>query len=195
MIFKIIILFIFAYIAGSINFAILLFKIIKKDDPRTKFSGNAGTTNVYRIAGKFWAAAVFLLDIGRAVGVAAVSLYAAEPEFAPLCGLGLVLGNTYPLFHQFKGGKGVANYLGFTALFSPMSAALSAIVWVIVYLIIRTPFIASFFMITILACGAIITNNYKHAATTGSALTFLLILYNHKENIRKYFNKENQDEN
>ena len=71
MIYKILILFFLAYIAGSINFAILLFKVIKKDDPRTKFSGNAGTTNVYRIAGKFWAAAVFLLDIGRAVGVAA----------------------------------------------------------------------------------------------------------------------------
>ena len=194
MIYKILILFFLAYIAGSINFAILLFKVIKKDDPRTKFSGNAGTTNVYRIAGTFWAAAVFLLDIGRAVGVAAVSLHLLNPEFAPLAGLGLVLGNTYPLFHQFKGGKGVANYLGFTTLLSPLSAGLSALAWVIIYLIIRTPFIASFFMIAVLASGTIIINNFKPAAITGSTLTLFLILFNHRINLKEYLNKDNINE-
>lgn len=192
MIYKIPALFLLAYIAGSINFAILLFKILKKEDPRTKFSGNAGTTNVYRIAGKYWATAVFLLDIGRAVGVALVSIMILNPEFVPLAGLGLILGNTYPVFHQFKGGKGVANYLGFTAILSPLTAGSSAIGWVIIYMIKRTPFIASFFMIAILACGTIIINNYELPALAGSLLTFILIIFNHRINVKEYLAKKKE---
>ena len=59
-----------AYLAGSINFAILLFRLIGKDDPRMHFSGNAGVTNVYRQAGWPLAALVLILDMGRAMGVA-----------------------------------------------------------------------------------------------------------------------------
>ena len=65
----------FAYFAGSINFAIILLGLLGKEDPRTKFSGNAGTTNVYRQAGRGLAAVVLLLDAGRAVGLAALALY------------------------------------------------------------------------------------------------------------------------
>jgi glycerol-3-phosphate acyltransferase PlsY len=59
-----------AYLAGSINFAILLFRLLGKDDPRTRFSGNAGVTNVYRQAGWPLAAMVLVLDVGRAMVVA-----------------------------------------------------------------------------------------------------------------------------
>ena len=65
----------FAYFGGSINFAIILLGLLGKEDPRTKFSGNAGTTNVYRQAGRGLAAVVLLLDAGRAVGLAALALY------------------------------------------------------------------------------------------------------------------------
>ena len=54
-----------AYLAGSINFAIIVLRLLGKEDPRTTFSGNAGTTNVYRQAGKGWAVLVLLLDVGR----------------------------------------------------------------------------------------------------------------------------------
>ncbi len=64
-----------AYLAGSVNFAILFFKIAGRADPRLSFSGNAGTTNVYRLAGMPWAVLVFALDIGRAMAVAALAAY------------------------------------------------------------------------------------------------------------------------
>jgi glycerol-3-phosphate acyltransferase PlsY len=64
---KIILTYLFAYLAGSVNFAIIFLKLAGKADPRLNFSGNAGTTNVYRQAGILWAAVVFLLDIGRAI--------------------------------------------------------------------------------------------------------------------------------
>jgi acyl phosphate:glycerol-3-phosphate acyltransferase len=109
-------IFLFAYFAGSINFAIIFFKLTGRGDPRLSFSGNAGTTNVYRQAGMMWAAVIFLLDIGRALAVAAVAIHFLDPSLLPWVGLFLVFGNSFPCFHGFRGGKGVANYLGFTMI-------------------------------------------------------------------------------
>ncbi len=188
MILQLVILFIGAYLAGSINFSILLFKILKKEDPRGKFSGNPGTSNVYRLAGVFWAAVVLILDVGRAVGIAAIAIHFLHLAYVPWIGFGLILGNRYPCFHDFRGGKGVANYLGFTAYLSPISAAISALAWVIVYGIVRTTFIPSFFMILTLAVGTIIICKYNPIAVAGTAITALFIFYNHKRNIVTFMN-------
>ncbi|MFH0976918.1 MAG: glycerol-3-phosphate acyltransferase [Spirochaetota bacterium] len=183
---QVIILFIAAYLAGSVNIAILLFKIIGKEDPRSKFSGNAGTVNIYRQAGLFWAAVVFILDFSKAIGLSALSLHLLEPEFAPLICLGLLLGNRFPCFHGFRGGKGVANFLGFTAVITPIWAGAAAAVWVIVYLIVKTPFIASLSMTILLAIGIIIANQYNQFSAVISILIVLFIIYNHKINITEF---------
>ena len=97
-----------SYLAGSVNFAIIFFKLTGKADPRLIFSGNAGTTNVYRQAGILWAAFVFLLDVGRALAVAVIACYFLKTHLLPWAGFFLVLGNSFPCFHGFRGGKGVA---------------------------------------------------------------------------------------
>lgn len=122
-----------AYLAGSVNFAILFFKIAGRADPRLSFSGNAGTTNVYRLAGMPWAVLVFALDIGRAMAVAALAGYFLDGGWLIWAGFFLVLGNSFPCFHGFRGGKGVANYLGFTVLTVPVAALSAAWLWVLVY--------------------------------------------------------------
>ncbi len=174
-----------SYLAGSVNFAIILFKLLGKQDPRESFSGNAGTTNVYRQAGPVWAALVLVLDAGRAVGIAFLALYLIPLWQVPWTGLALVVGNRYPCFHRFKGGKGVANYLGFSAAVAPLSAVASAAAWVIVYCIKRITFIASFAMVLTLAVGTIMATGYDPLAASGAVMTLLFIVYNHKENIIK----------
>jgi acyl phosphate:glycerol-3-phosphate acyltransferase len=183
------ILFIIAYITGSINIAILVFKILNKDDPRTKFSGNAGTVNIYRQAGILLAAIIFLLDFGKAVGISVLSLYLIRPEYAPIVGFGLILGNRFPCFHRFKGGKGVANYLGFTAVINPLFSAAAAAIWLIIYRIKKVAFIASLTMTSILAFAVILSNQYNFFASSVTILTVLLIILNHKKNIIEYINK------
>ncbi|MBN1470217.1 MAG: glycerol-3-phosphate acyltransferase [Syntrophaceae bacterium] len=183
---KAFLIFLFVYLAGSVNFAIIFFKLTGRKDPRLSYSGNAGTTNVYRQAGIFWATFVFLLDIGRAMAVAVVALYFLEKPLLPWAGFFLVLGNSFPCFHGFRGGKGVANYLGFTVIIAPWAALVSAVVWLIIYGIARTTFIASFFMIFILACGQTLTLNWQISAITGALATFLLIVFNHRKNISYY---------
>jgi acyl phosphate:glycerol-3-phosphate acyltransferase len=184
---KTFLIFLFAYLAGSINFAIIFFKLTGREDPRLSFSGNAGTTNVYRQAGMVWATVVFLLDIGRALAVALAAIYFLEKAFLPWAGFFLVLGNSYPCFHGFRGGKGVANYLGFTLLVAPWAAIAAAVIWLIVYYgMARVPFIASFFMIFTLVCGQIIALGWQAVVITGALASFALIVFNHRKNIADY---------
>jgi glycerol-3-phosphate acyltransferase PlsY len=183
---KTFLIYFFAYLAGSVNFAIIFFKLTGKEDPRLSFSGNAGTTNVYRQAGYFWATVILLLDIGRALVVAALAAHFLEAQYLPWACFFLVLGNSFPCFHGFRGGKGVANYLGFTALIAPWAALIASAIWLVVYGIVRITFIASFFMIFTLALGQAFTLNCNFSAITGVLAAFLLILFNHRKNIINY---------
>ncbi|MCE5211223.1 MAG: glycerol-3-phosphate acyltransferase [Deltaproteobacteria bacterium] len=185
---KTFLIYLFAYLAGSVNFAIIFFKLTGREDPRLSYSGNAGTTNVYRQAGMAWAAVVFLLDLGRAMLVAAIAIYYLKSAWLPWVGFFLVLGNSFPCFHGFRGGKGVANYLGFTILIAPWAVVLACTVWLVVYGIVRMPFIASFFMVLTLAGGQAFVLNWPFDAVAGAMATFILILFNHRKNIANYGN-------
>lgn len=172
-----------AYFAGSINFAIILLRLLHKEDPRTKFSGNAGTTNVYRQAGIGWAAAVLLLDAGRAVGLSALGLHLLPAPLVPWAGTALVAGNRFPCFHRFQGGKGVAAFLGFTIPIAPWGAALACLVWVAVYGVVRIPFVASFSMVLLLGGATVWAGDPRATPIVGTAVTVLLIFFNHRKNI------------
>ena len=183
---NIILIYLVAYLAGSINFAIIFFKLTGKGDPRLSFSGNAGTTNVYRQAGYFWATVILLLDIGRALAVAALALHYLDGRYLPWGGFFLVLGNSFPCFHNFRGGKGVANYLGFTLYAEPWTAILAAIMWVATYGLCRITFISSFVMVLTLTLGLAYSSYWVFCAASGAGATFFLILFNHRKNIMEY---------
>jgi len=176
-----------AYLAGSINFSIILFRLLRHEDPRRHFSGNPGTTNVYRQAGWIWALVVLSLDVGRAIGVALAAMNWAQPQLISWVGLALILGNRFPCFHDFKGGKGVANYLGFTLVITPLFAGISAIAWVLVYGLVRKPFVASLAMIIILAAGTIRVLEAQALTIIGIITTALLIFANHQANLKAFF--------
>jgi glycerol-3-phosphate acyltransferase PlsY len=176
-----------AYLLGSINFAIVVMKGIGKDDPRTRFSGNAGATNVYRQAGLFWATVILLLDFGRALLFSFLSIQWTGKPFTPWVGLFLLLGNRFPCFHQFKGGKGVGSYIGFTAALSPLTSALSCLVWVAGYAVFRVPFIASLGMILILVVGSMIAVSWEAPAVVGIGFSAALLFANHLPNIKHHY--------
>jgi glycerol-3-phosphate acyltransferase PlsY len=182
------------YLAASINFSIILFKILGKGDPRDNFSGNAGAVNVSRQLGRVWALLILLLDVGRAGVIARVGAWLLPATFLPILGFILVIGNQKPLFHGFRGGKGVASYLGFTAFISPVLAGGSCLAWIFAYGLFRQPFIGSFFMITVLGLGTIIHYSWAWPAISGAGLTMALIGQGHKTNIVAYgkkFGKKN----
>jgi acyl phosphate:glycerol-3-phosphate acyltransferase len=174
-----------AYVAGSVNFSILAFRFTGREDPRHHGSGNPGATNVYRQAGIGWAVAVLLLDMGRAV-VVALAAEALVPFWqVPWVGLGLILGNRFPCFHGFKGGKGVANYLGFTAVVAPAWAALGVMAWGAAHLVWRTPFLSSFAMVFFLAAGTALAERGNGWGGVGAVVTAVFIVACHHRNIKK----------
>ena len=177
-------LFLAAYVAGSINFSILAFRLTGRDDPRRHGSGNPGATNVYRQAGLGWAAAVLMLDMARAMGIAWVAMAMIEIWQVPWIGFGLIAGNRWPCFHHFRGGKGVANYLGFTVIVTPLWAAIGTLAWGAVQALLRTPFLSSFAMVFCLAIGTAMDGGGGWAGGIGAVTTALFIVLCHHRNVR-----------
>ncbi len=174
-----------AYVAGSVNFSILVFHLTGRDDPRQHGSGNPGATNVYRQAGIGWAVAVLLLDVGRAVGVALVAKTMLPFWQVPWVGLGLIMGNRFPCFHRFHGGKGVANYLGFSLAIIPVWAGLGALAWGAAHLVWQTPFLSSFALVFVLTAGTVLAEGGDWQGGIGAVVTALFIVACHHRNIRK----------
>ena len=101
------------YLLGSVSSAILVCRVLGKRDPRTTGSGNPGATNVLRIHGRGAAAATLAGDVAK--GLLPVTLAHAwgfAPLVVALTGLGAFLGHLFPVFFGFRGGKGVATYIG-----------------------------------------------------------------------------------
>ncbi|WP_130831855.1 glycerol-3-phosphate 1-O-acyltransferase PlsY [[Erwinia] mediterraneensis] len=104
---------IFAYLCGSVSSAILVCKIAGLPDPRTQGSGNPGATNVLRIGGKAAAAAVLIFDILKGMApVWLAYLLHLSPLYLGLTAIAACLGHIYPVFFDFRGGKGVATAFG-----------------------------------------------------------------------------------
>jgi len=141
-----------SYLLGSINGSMLLGNLLKKTDIRSVGSGNAGATNAYRLFGPFYGFSVFFIDIAK--GVVAVLLIAPVftselPMDVPiiqaqyLCGLAALIGHIFPIWYNYRGGKGVATAVGIVAAIHPILGAAAIVLWTIILLITRYVCIAS----------------------------------------------------
>ncbi|MDD6484420.1 MAG: glycerol-3-phosphate 1-O-acyltransferase PlsY [Clostridiales bacterium] len=102
-----------AYLVGSVNFSILLSRLISGKDIRESGSGNAGATNMLRTYGKKMGVITLLLDVLKGVMVIALCrLFSASQSVLYIAGVCVILGHNFPVFFGFKGGKGVATSLG-----------------------------------------------------------------------------------
>jgi len=171
-----------SYLLGSLNFAIAVLRIGRFPDPRTQHSGNPGTSNVARIAGRPVAALVLALDLARSVAVYQAAARFAGPEVVPWAGLALLLGNRFPLFHRFRGGKGVATYLGFIGAAEPWLALAACAAWLVTYLVGKIVAIASMVMLAVLIAAAIHAWPTTPLAVAATILSALLILIAHRSN-------------
>ena len=179
-----------AYLAGSVNFSIVLFRVLGKEDPRSRFSGNPGVTNVFRQAGWLIAAVILLLDVGRAAAVALLARHYWEASWVPWAGLALIMGNHFPCFHGFRGGKGVANFLGFYAVLLPVGAGLAALTYLVVFVFIRIPFIGSFGMIAVLTGFGLVRWGGTLVGATALTTTALCIVWFHRTNIAAWVERQ-----
>ena len=172
-----------AYVAGSINASILILKRRTKQDPRTLHSKNAGTSNVNRILGWKWAGLVLITDVGKAFLVAAAASRFLSVPTALWAGFFLLLGNRFPCFHRFQGGKGVAHFIGFSLFLTPLFTLLALAGWCVGYLFFRHAFAGSMVLTAILGMGLARTPGTNLIGITGVIACMGFIVLNHRNNL------------
>lgn len=127
-----------AYLIGSLSSAVVLCKLAGLPDPRTQGSGNPGATNVLRMGSRKLAALVLVIDVLKGVIPVLIGrVFGLEFNELAIIALLAFAGHLYPVFFQFKGGKGVATALGAFLALAPMLALLALLTWVIVFAISR----------------------------------------------------------
>jgi len=197
----IIIVILFSYLSGSIPFGLILTRFFGGQDVRKIGSGNIGATNVLRTGNKYLAATTLILDIlkGYAPVVVTQNYF---PEYIQLSALLAFLGHIFPLWLKFKGGKGVATYLGILLALSYSLGFLFMFTWVVVSLIFRYSSLSSMFssltvlVITFFRENAVkaINPDFIFAADIKLILFifFILIIFTHRKNISNLKNRTEQ---
>jgi len=177
--------FVFGYLCGSIPFGLILTKLAGTQDLRTVGSGNIGATNVLRTGNKGLAAATLLGDLLKGtVAVVAAGSYGG-PDAAMAAGLGAFLGHLYPVWLQFKGGKGVATYIGvLLGLFWPAAVAFCA-VWLCVAIISRYSSLSALIASAVVPM-MLFMSQHSALAVLFAVLTLMLWI-KHRENIERLF--------
>jgi glycerol-3-phosphate acyltransferase PlsY len=179
-----------AYLIGSLSSAIILCKLAGLPDPRSEGSGNPGATNVLRIGGKKLAATVLILDVakGSVPVVVALSL-GLDTVWVAATAFAAFLGHLYPIFFQFKGGKGVATALGgFLALSLPLAGAM-LLSWGVMFAISR---ISSLSAITAAALGPVYSLWLIDSVNARWIILVMavMLLFRHRSNIKRLLSGE-----
>lgn len=173
-----------AYLCGSLSSAIIVCKLLNLPDPRSKGSGNPGTSNVLRIGGKKAAALVLLGDALKGfIPVLLARILHIEGFFVAIIALAAVLGHIYPVFFKFKGGKGVATFLGTTFAFSPIVGLAFIITWLIIAALFRYASLASLGSSVLSIVFIMIFSNYQYLIPVLAIIA--LIIWQHWGNIKR----------
>ena len=178
---------IISYFVGSIPFGFIFTKLVLKEDIRKIGSGNIGATNALRTGNKTVGYMTLVFDILKAIlPILYIKFFYADYLF--ICSLCIFLGHVFPLWLRFKGGKGVATYLGILFCINIYLGLSFIIVWLSIYFIFKYSSLGSIIASLIIPILTLSTNlnefNYFFV------IMFVLILFTHRENVKRLINKE-----
>ncbi|QKS71080.1 glycerol-3-phosphate 1-O-acyltransferase PlsY [Paenalkalicoccus suaedae] len=181
---------ILSYLIGSISFSFLMGRLLRKLDIREHGSGNAGATNTLRVLGVGPAIIVLLLDCAKGIVAVVIGLQVSngDPVIAGACGLAAVLGHNWPIFHGFRGGKGVATTIGVLATLVFWPALIAGTIAIISIIITRFVSLGSLlFMVgtTILTASTFYLFDYSFTTVYFLVILTLLSIWRHRENIKR----------
>jgi len=183
---EIIIIIIFSYFLGSIPFGFLLTKFFLKKDIREIGSGNIGATNALRTGNKFIGYATLFLDTIKAViPVLFVKVYFIE--YLYITSLCVFLGHVFPIWLKFKGGKGVATYIGILFCINIYLGISFCIIWLITFFIFKYSSLSS--LLGSLSIPIINFIIFNEEVIFFFIIMFVLIFYTHRENIKRLLNR------
>jgi glycerol-3-phosphate acyltransferase PlsY len=168
------------YLLGSIPFGLLLTRLAGKGDIRKIGSGNIGATNVLRTGNKWIAALTLILDCLKATAAILLARRLFGDDTAVSAAAGALIGHLYPVWLNFRGGKGVATFLGILIPLLPIAAGIYAAIWILLLLTLRISSVAGMTA----AFSAPIVAYARQSSLFPLLLGFaLLVLWKHRENI------------
>jgi glycerol-3-phosphate acyltransferase PlsY len=175
-----------SYLLGSIPFGFLLTKIFLKKDIRDVGSGNIGATNALRTGNKLIGYTTLALDISKAI-LAVLYIKFNYPDYIFIAALSAFLGHVFPIWLKFKGGKGVATYVGILFSINIVFGLIFILSWIITFIFSKYSSLSSLIASLIVPIYLLVFDNYN---SLFFMIMFVLILYTHKENVKRLKNKE-----
>ena len=183
---EIIVISILSYLIGSIPFGFILTKIFLKKDIRDIGSGNIGATNALRTGNKSLGYGTLFLDVIKAV-IPVIYVKLNYTDYIFICSLCVFLGHVFPIWLKFKGGKGVATYVGILFSINLIIGFVFLGVWFFTFLISKYSSLSSLF-------GSLSVPIYLFFFTSQNlvffSIMFILIFYTHRDNVKRLKNKE-----
>ncbi|MDA9646239.1 glycerol-3-phosphate 1-O-acyltransferase PlsY [Candidatus Pelagibacter sp.] len=175
-----------AYILGSIPFGFILTKVFLKKDIRDIGSGNIGATNTLRTGNKTLGYTTLILDVSKAI-LPVLYVKFNYPDYIFIASLSAFLGHVFPIWLKFKGGKGVATYVGILFSINYIFGLIFVVVWIITFLISKYSSLSSLIASMLVPIYLIIFEDYN---SPFFIIMFVLIFYTHRENVKRLKNKE-----
>ena len=183
--FELFLIILVSYLFGSIPFGLLLTKIILKKDIREIGSGNIGATNVLRSGNKILGYSTLVLDILKAVlPILYVKFF--MNDYLYISALSIFIGHVFPIWLKFKGGKGVASYLGILCCLDIFTALIFGVVWISIFILFKFSSLSS-----LLASLTIPIFHFFYNSNSDYYfyfMMFILIFFTHRENIKRLRN-------
>ena len=176
-----------SYLIGSIPFGFLLTKFFLKKDIRDIGSGNIGATNALRTGNKAIGYSTLSLDMLKAV-LPVIFIKFNYPDYIYLSSLCVFIGHVFPLWLKFKGGKGIATYVGILFCIDLMFGLIFIFTWLIMYLIFKYSSLSSLIASLSIPAYLLLFLNGKNIFFF--LIMFVLIFFTHRENIKRLINKE-----
>ena len=172
---------------GSMPFGFLLTKFFLKKDIREIGSGNIGATNALRTGNKFIGYGTLILDIVKAVIPVLISKFYYQ-EYIYISALAVFIGHVFPIWLKFKGGKGVATYVGILFCINIYLGLVFIISWLIIFLFSKFSSLSSILATFLVPVYTLFNSDFNNKYFF--VIMFILIFYTHKKNIKRLINKE-----
>ena len=176
-----------SYLMGSIPFGLILTKIFLNKDIRDIGSGNIGATNALRTGNKLIGYSTLILDIAKAI-IPVIFVKINYPDLIYIASLSAFLGHVFPIWLKFKGGKGVATYVGILFSINFLLGIIFVTSWGVIFLMFRYSSLSSIIGSISIPIYILITDQINNAIFF--SIMFVLIFYTHRENIKRLKNKE-----
>ena len=175
-----------SYLLGSIPFGFILTKVFLKKDIRDIGSGNIGATNALRTGNRLLGYSTLVLDVTKAI-LPVLYVKFNYPDYIFIASLSAFLGHVFPIWLKFKGGKGVATYVGILFSINLILGFIFIFSWVVTFLISKFSSLSSLMASLMIPAYLIIFENYN---SIFFIIMFVLIFYTHRENVKRLKNKE-----